>query len=155
MSTRGFCVSCKKEKKLSKLTTCRMCCSLELYCTGDECADGQEPCVHCGQQQPGRWACGGEGHMLSKMEKTFKCMICDEFEYCAKHIKYCSCGAKGHYFCKMCADEHNCRFDGDQRCSVYLCPEGGQLLKGVPESTFCDAHVPRPFKRRLVDLINK
>jgi hypothetical protein len=151
MRTRGFCVSCKKDKKLTKLTECRMCDSTALYCIDDECADCQQPCVVCEQQQPGRWACGGEGHILNKMEETFKCMICDEWEYCLKHITMCSCGLE-HYFCKSCKDEYRCRFE---MCKVYLCPESGQLLQDVPESTFCDAHVPQPFKKRLVDLVNK
>ena len=151
MQARGFCVSCKKEKKLSKLTTCRMCKSLELYCIDDECADLQQPCVHCKQQQPGRWACGGEGHMLSKMQETYKCMICDEWEYCWRHVTKCACGLE-HYFCINCRDDHRCR---DDSCNDYFCPESGQLLQGVSESTFCDAHIPKPFKRRLVDLIKK
>lgn len=151
MQARGFCVSCKKDKKLSKLTPCRMCDSPLLYCKDDECADLQEPCSVCNQQQPGRWACGGEGHLMKKGEKTYKCMICDEFEYCRIHVTQCAC-ALDHYFCAHCKDEYRCR---GNKCTNYLCPESGQLLQNVPESTFCDAHIPRPFKKRLVDLIQK
>lgn len=151
MENRGRCTECKKSKKLAKLTYCRMCASNALYCIDDECADLQKPCANCKQQQPGRWACGGEGHMLSKMEGTYKCMICDEWEYCVKHVTKCGCGLD-HYFCKNCEDDYRCR---DEKCNVCLCPESGQLIKDVRESTFCDAHVPRPFKKRLVDLINK
>lgn len=151
MRLRGVCVSCNKDKRLDKLTTCRMCDSFALYCKADECADLQEPCKTCGQEQPGRWACGGEGHLLLQKEKTFKCVICDEFEWCIRHIKKCACG-QDHYFCKSCRDDVKCRFNG---CTRYLCPEFGQLIQGVEQSTFCDEHVPRPLKRRLVELVEK
>ena len=149
--SKSACHSCLRERDAFKLTTCRMCDAPDEYCKSDKCAYNQEPCYRCGQEQPGCWACGGEGHLLKRNEPAFKCMICGEFEYCLKHLKKCACGQE-HYFCNFCADNYRCQ---GKKCSLYFCPEKGQLLTDVKESTFCDAHVPRPFKRRLVDLINK
>lgn len=148
--SKRVCVDCGSNKSL--LITCRMCDSPDMRCRlDDECQDLQRPCSKCGHEQPGRWGCGGDNgkHLLAPGEKGAKCHICDDWTYCLKHLIKCSCG-EDHYFCKDCSFDVRCR---EEKCNLYFC-KNGRLFDDIPETTFCDAHVPRPFKKRLVDLVS-
>ena len=148
------CFSCKKIKDESKLTTCRMCDSERLYCKSDYCADLQEPCETCGCEQPGRWTCMAKNeHMLKRGQETHKCVECDEWDYCLDHVVKCECGeGEVHYVCRDGWCESKCRKDN---CNVRLCKKG-RLIAGIPETLFCDKHIPKNnFKRRLVEAVDQ
>lgn len=149
----SVCFSCKKTKNISKLTTCRMCDSPNLYCKSDNCADLQEPCEKCGHIQPGRWACSGKKeHMLKRGQETHKCVECDEWYLCLEHLSKCECGERDevHYVCKNGWCESRCQ---ESNCDVYLC-RNAQLIEGIEATLFCNRHIPKEkFKRRLIDTI--
>lgn len=150
----GYCFSCQKWKHASKLTTCRMCESPVLYCKSDKCSSNQNNCQTCGRENPGNWMCDryGKEHLLKRGQKTHVCVRCDEFEYCLKHLVICSCGIGGtHYFCDddgPCVEETTCK---GEECRKRLCCNG-ELIEGIPETVFCDEHIPRDkFKKRLIE----
>lgn len=151
----GYCYSCQKWKPTSKLTTCRMCESPTLYCISEKCS--QDPCETCGREQPGNWKCDSYGHehILKRGQETHKCVVCDEFDYCLKHLIQCSCGeGETHYLCKDYSCDEKTRCKG-KNCNKRLCPNG-ELIKGISETVFCDEHIPKhKFKRRLIEAVKE
>lgn len=144
------CYCCQNNFLLVELNTCRMCNSVHLFCKEYQCLEKQV-CPECGCQAPGNWMCGENDHKVKKGREMHKCVLCDEFWYCYKHLNKCPCGeGEAHYICKSqdCDNYSQCRAGS---CEVHLC-RNGQLIEGIRKTTFCNKHIPKKtLTKRLLD----
>jgi hypothetical protein len=119
-----------------------MCNSIRLYCNEYQCST-------CGCEAPGNWKCGEDDHDVKRGRPMYKCVLCDEFWYCLKHLNKCPCDkGEAHYICKNeeCDNYSRCRV-----CDVHLC-RNGQLIEGIRKTTFCNQHIPKKkMTKRLLD----